>query len=91
MLNPEFPHTIRYAADQMSFALDKIAEITASRKTARSERLIGKLRASLTYVAIEEIMTRNLHNYLERRVWNSVIACTRPCIRFSLIIRSNLP
>src|SRR5438270_10765191 len=24
ILNPEFPHTIRYAADQMSFALDKI-------------------------------------------------------------------
>ena len=64
ILNPEFPHTVRYAADQMSFALDKIAEITASRKSARSERLIGKLRASLTYVGIEEIMNRNLHNYL---------------------------
>src|SRR5947209_8031674 len=64
ILNPEFPHTIRYAADQMSYALDKIAEITASRKSARSERVIGKLRASLTYVGIDEIMARNLHNYL---------------------------
>jgi len=64
ILNPEFPHTIRYAADQMSIALDKIAEITPSRKSARSERLIGKLRASLTYVGIDEIMARNLHNYL---------------------------
>lgn len=64
ILNSEFPHTIRYAADQMSFALDRIAEFTASRKSARSERLIGKLRASLTYVGIEEIMARNLHGYL---------------------------
>lgn len=64
VLNPEFPHTIRYAADQMSNALDRIAELTASRKAVRSERLIGKLRASLTYVGIEEIMARNLHGYL---------------------------
>lgn len=64
VLNAEFPHTIRYATDQMSFALDKIAELTASRKAVRSERLIGKLRASLTYVGIEEIMARNLHSYL---------------------------
>jgi len=64
ILNPEFPHTIRYAADQMSFALDRIAELTASRKAVQSERLIGKLRASLTYVGIEEIMARNLRTYL---------------------------
>ena len=64
LLNSEFPHTIRYAAENMSLALEKIADITASRKTARSERLIGKLRASLAYVQIEEIMARNLHTYL---------------------------
>ncbi|MFL6415490.1 MAG: alpha-E domain-containing protein [Bryobacteraceae bacterium] len=64
ILNPEFPHTIRYSADQMSFALDRIAEITTSRKSARTDRLIGKLRASLTYAGIDEIMARNLHNYL---------------------------
>src|SRR3954447_13643068 len=64
ILNSEFPYTVRYAADQMSLALDRIAQLTSSRKSSRTDRIIGKLRASLAYIQIDEIMARDLHAYL---------------------------
>lgn len=64
LLDAEFPYTVRYAADQMSVALEKISQFTASRKSARCERTIGKLQSSLAYAQIDEVMARDLHSYL---------------------------
>ena len=65
LLNPEFPYTVRYSTEGMHLALNAIAELTSTRKAARIERIIGRLRSSLAYVQIDEVMARNLHSYLQ--------------------------
>jgi len=64
LLNSEFPHTVRFSAERMKRALDSISEITSVRKSFQIERIVGKLRSSLAYGQIDEIMTRDLHSYL---------------------------
>jgi uncharacterized alpha-E superfamily protein len=64
LLNPEFPYTVRYAAERMNAALEAINEMTFSRKASRIQRMIGRLRSSLAFVHIDEIIARDLHSYL---------------------------
>jgi uncharacterized alpha-E superfamily protein len=64
LLNAEFPYTVRYAADRMMNALDAIAEASAVRKPVRIERTVGKLRSSLAYSHIQDIISRDVHNFL---------------------------
>jgi uncharacterized alpha-E superfamily protein len=68
LLNAEFPYTIRHSVDRMHAALEAIAYTTSVRKAGRIDRIIGQLRASLAYSQIKDIMSRDLHQYL-----NSVI------------------
>ena len=64
LLNAQFPYTVRFAADRMNSALDEIAEMTSRRRPLQIDRIIGKMRSSLAYGQIDEIMTRDLHSYL---------------------------
>jgi uncharacterized alpha-E superfamily protein len=64
LLNPEFPFSVRYAADRMEQTLEAIAIASSRRKVGRIERIIGSLGASLRYVQIEEVMAQDLHRYL---------------------------
>jgi uncharacterized alpha-E superfamily protein len=64
ILNAEFPYSIRYSADSMHSILNAIADLTTSRKTVKIERLIGKLRSSLAYSQIEDVMAGDLHVFL---------------------------
>ncbi len=65
LLNPDFPYTVRYSTEGMHLALNAIAELTSTRKAARIERIVGRLRSSLAYVQIDEIMARDFHSYLQ--------------------------
>jgi uncharacterized alpha-E superfamily protein len=42
-----------------------LAKITGSTKIGRAERLAGRLRATLDYAHIDEIMADNVHAFLE--------------------------
>ena len=66
LLNPVFPYTVRYSAEGMHDALNAISELNSTRKAARIERIIGRLRSSLAYVQIDEVMSRDLHSYLQQ-------------------------
>ncbi len=66
LLNADFPHTLRYSAESIKAALTAIAELTSTRKASRIDRIVGKLRASLAYTQIQEIITRDLHLYLNQ-------------------------
>ena len=63
LLNPDFPYTVRYSAEQMHRALQTLAGISSTRKALTIERLIGKLQSSLAYTQIDEIMLRDLHPF----------------------------
>ncbi len=65
LLNPEFPHSVRFAVDRLQTALNVLPEATASQKGSRVARLAGRLRASLSFTQIEEIMSLGINNYLE--------------------------
>jgi uncharacterized alpha-E superfamily protein len=55
VLNPEFPRSIHFAVGRVQAALTAIAGLTG-RQNGRSERLAGRLLASLDYGQIEEIV-----------------------------------
>jgi uncharacterized alpha-E superfamily protein len=63
VLNPEFPRSIHFAAARVQAALKAIAGLTG-RTNGRSERLAGRLLASLDYGQIDEIMGE-LPSYLQ--------------------------
>jgi uncharacterized alpha-E superfamily protein len=65
LLNAESPRSIRFAASMMQAALQAIARATNTRSPSRAERVVGRLRASLDYDQVEEIMNGSLHAYLE--------------------------
>lgn len=62
ILNDEFPHSIRFAVDQLQGALNKLPDSDGRR--APVLRLVGRLRASLSFAAIEEMMSAGIHNHL---------------------------
>jgi uncharacterized alpha-E superfamily protein len=65
LLNAEAPRSIRFACTMMQGALQAIAKTTGARNQGRAERLAGRLRATLDYDQIEEILNGDIHEYLE--------------------------
>ncbi len=64
VLNPQFPHSVCFAIDSLQAALSAIAEMTEKRKAGRANRLAGRLRATLSFDQVEEIMANSLSSYL---------------------------
>jgi len=62
LLNPEFPHSVRFAVDHLRRSLEAANDATG-RKSDRLGKLAGRLTSSLSYTPIEEIMS-NLHEFL---------------------------
>jgi uncharacterized alpha-E superfamily protein len=65
VLNASFPHTIRFSADALETAMKQIGAEVSSRRSARVERIAGRMQATLAFGQIDEIMTGGLHAYLE--------------------------
>jgi uncharacterized alpha-E superfamily protein len=64
LLNSEFPHSVRFAVDQLQQSLEAIYDSTSSKKSGRVAKLAGRLRAELSFTPLEEIMS-NLHGFFE--------------------------
>ena len=65
LLNPEFPYSVRYAVERMGAAIAAISQTSFTKAGGRIERIAGRLRASLAYAQIAEIMTGGVHRYLD--------------------------
>ena len=63
LLNPDFPHSVRFSVEKVHGALRSIGELT-ERKADSPMRLAGRLRANLSFAQIEEIMSDGLQDYL---------------------------
>jgi uncharacterized alpha-E superfamily protein len=64
ILNPEFPHSIRFSVDRVNAALHLISDLT--QRTAKlPTRIAGRLRAQISYSQIEEIVAEGVHTYLQ--------------------------
>jgi uncharacterized alpha-E superfamily protein len=65
LLNAECPRSVRFAVESLQAALQTISKLTGVRKAGRAERLAGRLRASLEYGQVDEIIAGNLGAFLE--------------------------
>jgi uncharacterized alpha-E superfamily protein len=64
LLNPDCPRSVRFAVEAIQASFQSIAEATGARKSGRVNRLAGRLRASLGFGQIDEIMEAGLRPYL---------------------------
>ena len=64
ILNPEFPHSIRFSVDRVNAALHLIGDLT-QRAAKLPTRIAGRLRAQISYSQIEEIVAEGVHTYLQ--------------------------
>jgi uncharacterized alpha-E superfamily protein len=64
LLNPEFPHSICFAIDQVEVSLKSLPQSADLRAGGRALRLVGKLKATLSFSQIDEIMAAGLHLFL---------------------------
>ncbi|HTC92097.1 MAG TPA: alpha-E domain-containing protein [Terriglobales bacterium] len=64
LLNPDFPHSIRFSVEMVQAALQVTSELT-QRKAAQPARIAGRLKATLSFSQIDEIMANGAHAYLE--------------------------
>jgi uncharacterized alpha-E superfamily protein len=64
LLNPEFPHSVRFSVDKVHAALRAIAELT-ERKAEQPVRLAGRLSATLGFSQIDEVMAAGANAYVE--------------------------
>lgn len=65
LLNPEFPYSVRYAVERMGAAIAAISQTSFTKASGRIERIAGRLRASLAYAQVAEIMSFGVRRYLD--------------------------
>ncbi|HEU4936584.1 MAG TPA: alpha-E domain-containing protein [Vicinamibacterales bacterium] len=64
LVHPEFPYSVRYSAERMHESLECIIAHSSGRQRARIERIIGRLHAALAYTPIAELLSGDLHTFL---------------------------
>ena len=64
LLNAEFPRSIRFSATRVEGAVAALARYGGRSDGTRDERLSGRLRASLDYAQVDEVLSEGPHAYL---------------------------
>ncbi|MFZ0307087.1 MAG: alpha-E domain-containing protein [Candidatus Sulfotelmatobacter sp.] len=68
LLNPGFPHSVRFSVDMIHAALTAISELT-ERKAEQPVRIAGRLRATLSFSQIDEIMASGANAFVDSIRW----------------------
>ncbi|HTW48429.1 MAG TPA: alpha-E domain-containing protein [Acidobacteriaceae bacterium] len=66
LLDPDFPHSIRYSIDRLHQSLDAIQQESHGHHATELMRVSGKLQASLGFAPISEILAQDPALYLRR-------------------------
>ncbi len=64
LLDPEFPHSLRFSIDSLQHALEAIHGEAGKSRAEPLRRLAGRLQASLSYSSVDEILNGDLVAYL---------------------------
>jgi uncharacterized alpha-E superfamily protein len=59
LLDPDFPHTVRYAVDALQSALEAIQQHTRTQRGGDLMRVAGRLKSMLSFAQISEIQAQN--------------------------------
>ena len=64
LLDPEFPHSVRFSIDSLKCALEAIQSTSGKNRAEELHRLAGRLSASLSYESVDEILSGDVVAYL---------------------------
>jgi uncharacterized alpha-E superfamily protein len=64
LLDQEFPHSLRFAINNLQHALESIDNESGHSRAEPLRRLSGRLQAMLSYSSVEEILSSNVIAYL---------------------------
>jgi uncharacterized alpha-E superfamily protein len=56
LLNNEFPHSVRFAADHLQRSLEAINQAASSKRSPRVAKIAGRLTAGLMFTPLEEVV-----------------------------------
>jgi len=65
VLNPSFPHSIRFSVAALECAIKEIGGEVIGLRSSRIERIAGRLSATLGYGQMDEIMSGGIQVYLD--------------------------
>ena len=64
LLDGSFPRSVRFAVEQVEASLRVLTRLSGLSAGGRPERLAGRLRATLNYALVDEIVAESLHQFL---------------------------
>ena len=64
LVHPEFPYSVRYAVERIHVTLRAMTAQSATCHRAQISRMIGRLRSSLAFATIPELLAGDLHAFL---------------------------
>lgn len=64
LLDADFPHSLRFSIDAMQQALETVQDLSGGTRGDKLTRISGRLRATLSYSSVEEIMSGDVVTYL---------------------------
>lgn len=64
LLDADFPHSLRFSIEAMQRALEAVQDVSGGTRSDKLGRIAGRLRATLSYSSVEEIMSRDVVMYL---------------------------
>ena len=64
LLDAEFPHSLRFSIDAMQHALEVVQDLSGGTRGDKLMRISGRLRATLSYSSVEEIISGDVVTYL---------------------------
>lgn len=64
IFDPEFPHSVRYSVDRMQEELGHLGAGGSSGRRIQAERLAGRLKASLDYGQVDELLAGDIDGFL---------------------------
>ena len=64
LFDPEFPHSVRFAVERLSEALTRVAMSAPSSRRVATERLAGRLKASVDFGQIDELIGGSMDTFL---------------------------
>ena len=64
LLDPEFPHSLRFSIDSLQHALEAIHGEAGKHRAEPLRRLAGRLQASLSYSSVDDILNEDIVAYL---------------------------
>jgi uncharacterized alpha-E superfamily protein len=64
LLDASFPRSVRFAVEQIEASLRVLTRLSGRSAGGRPERLAGRLRATLNYAVVDEIVAESLHQFL---------------------------